>query len=50
MKSRWLSSGLLRRVVWQKFTDVSEVLSACTIKAMMMERASNYETVSSYIR
>jgi hypothetical protein len=23
---RWLSSGLLRRVVWQKLTDVSEVL------------------------
>jgi hypothetical protein len=23
---RWVSSGLLRRVVWYKFTDVSEVL------------------------
>jgi hypothetical protein len=23
---RWMSSGLLRRVVWQKFTDVLEVL------------------------
>jgi hypothetical protein len=22
----WLSSGLLRRIVWQKFTDVSEML------------------------
>jgi hypothetical protein len=25
---RWLSSGLLRRVVWWKFTDVLEVLAA----------------------
>jgi hypothetical protein len=31
---RWLSSGLLRRVVWQKFTDVAEVLAASIIRAM----------------
>jgi hypothetical protein len=29
----WLSSGLLRRVVWQKFTDVSEVLAASINRA-----------------
>jgi hypothetical protein len=29
---RWLSSGLLCRVVWLKFTDVSEVLAASTIR------------------
>jgi hypothetical protein len=28
------SSGLLRRVVWLKFTDVSEVLTASVIRAM----------------
>jgi hypothetical protein len=32
-ESRWLSSGLLRRVVWWKFTDVSEVLAASIIRA-----------------
>jgi hypothetical protein len=31
----WLSSGLLRRVIWWKFTDVSEVFAA--IIALMME-------------
>jgi hypothetical protein len=31
---RWLSSGLLRRVIWYKFTDVSEVLTASIIRAM----------------
>jgi hypothetical protein len=30
---RWLSSGLLRSVVWKKFTDVSEVLAAFIIRA-----------------
>jgi hypothetical protein len=24
---KWLSCGLLRRVVWSRFTDVSEVLT-----------------------
>jgi hypothetical protein len=33
--SRWLSSGLLRRVVWLKFTDVSEVLAASIIRAII---------------
>jgi hypothetical protein len=31
---RWLSSGLLRRAVWWKFTDVSEDLAAAIIRAM----------------
>jgi hypothetical protein len=45
----WLSSVLLRRVVWKKFTDVSEVLAAFIIRAMramitlMMEAASTSE-------
>jgi hypothetical protein len=32
---RLLSSGLLRRVVWYKFTGVSEVLLASIIRAMI---------------
>jgi hypothetical protein len=28
---RWLSSGILRRVVWSKFADVSEMLAASII-------------------
>jgi hypothetical protein len=52
--SRWLSSGMLRRVVWQKFSEVSDVLPASTIRviALMMEAVSTsitsvnfYETV-----
>jgi hypothetical protein len=39
---------LLRRVVWQKFTNVSEVLAAFIIRAkmrgLMMEAASTSET------
>jgi hypothetical protein len=31
---RWLSSGLLRRVDWYKFTGISEQLAASTIRAM----------------
>jgi hypothetical protein len=31
---RWPSSGLLRRAIWKKFTDVSEVLAASIIRAM----------------
>jgi hypothetical protein len=34
LRRRWLSSGLLRHVVWQMFTDVSEVLAAPNIRAM----------------
>jgi hypothetical protein len=30
----WLSSGLLRHVVWKKFADVSEVLAASIIRAL----------------
>jgi hypothetical protein len=37
---------MLSRVVWQKFTDVSEVLAASIIStiALMMEAASTFET------
>jgi hypothetical protein len=39
---------MLRRVIWQKFTDISEVLAASIIRAMsdalMMEAASVSET------
>jgi hypothetical protein len=42
-----LFSGLLRCVVWYKFTDVSEVLAASIIRTMiiglMMEAASTSE-------
>jgi hypothetical protein len=44
---RWLSSGLLRRLDWYKFTNVSEVLSASiitTISALMMKAVSTSET------
>jgi hypothetical protein len=34
---------MLRRVVWYKFTDVSEVLIASIIIAMMIEAASTSE-------
>jgi hypothetical protein len=34
----------LRRVVWQTITDVSEVLAASIIIALMMEAASTSET------
>jgi hypothetical protein len=35
---------MLRRVVWYKFTDISEVVSASIIIALMMEAASISET------
>jgi hypothetical protein len=41
---RWLRSRLLRRVVWYKFTDVSEVLAASIIEAMWSLTASTSET------
>jgi hypothetical protein len=34
----WLSSGLLRRLVWYKFTDVLEVLAASIIRVMSGDR------------
>jgi hypothetical protein len=45
---RWLSSGILRRIVWYKFTDVSEVPWQGSIlsdrfaylKTLMMQEAS----------
>jgi hypothetical protein len=42
-----MSSGLLGRVVWYKFKDISEVLAASIIKAMislMTEAANTSET------
>jgi hypothetical protein len=41
---RWLSSGFLRHVVWYKSTEVSEVLAASIISALMMEAANTSET------
>jgi hypothetical protein len=32
---RWLSSGILRRVVYQKFTNVSEVLAASIVGKLL---------------
>jgi hypothetical protein len=39
-----ISSGLSCHVVRQKFTDISEVLTACIIRAMRLEAASISET------
>jgi hypothetical protein len=39
---RWMSSGLLRRAVWQKFTDVSEVLAASIIRVMQAPLKHQY--------
>jgi hypothetical protein len=50
---RWLSSGLLLRVVWYKFTDVSQVLSASIIRkiiALMMEAARTSGTQANFTR
>jgi hypothetical protein len=41
-----LSSGLLRRVVWYKFTDVSDVLAASIIRAIIALIALVMEAVS----
>jgi hypothetical protein len=38
-----VSSGLLRRVAWQKFTDVSEVLAASIIRAMTVSTSETSE-------
>jgi hypothetical protein len=35
-RARWLSSALLRRVVWYKFIDVSKVLAASIIRAIAL--------------
>jgi hypothetical protein len=41
---RWLSSGLYRRVVWYKFSDISEVLPASIIRVTHRpnDRGSQY--------
>jgi hypothetical protein len=36
------------RFVWQKFTDVSEVLAASIIKAMMEAASTSETSVNSY--
>jgi hypothetical protein len=41
---RWVPSRLLRRVVWNKFTDVSEVLAASIIRVMMEAAVNFYHT------
>jgi hypothetical protein len=41
-----MTSGMLRRAPWQKFTDVSEVLTASI--ALMMEAVSTSETSVSF--
>jgi hypothetical protein len=49
---RWLSSGILRRVVWQKCTDVSEVIIGSIIRAiaLMMEAVNTSEIRQTYTR
>jgi hypothetical protein len=47
--SRWwtstlLSSGMLHRVVWWKFSDVSEMLTCLHHQVLMMEAVSTSET------
>jgi hypothetical protein len=39
---------MLRRVVWYKFTDVSEVLVACIVCAMTMEAVSTSEKSANF--
>jgi hypothetical protein len=41
---RWLSSGLLRRVVWYKFNDVLPASIISAMIALIMETASISET------
>jgi hypothetical protein len=41
----WLVSGLLRRVVWWKFTDVSEVLPASAANVLELLGASINRTI-----
>jgi hypothetical protein len=44
---RWLSSGLLRLVVWWKVTNVSAVLTASIIR-VMMKATSTSETLENF--
>jgi hypothetical protein len=39
-----LFSGLLRRVVWQELTDVSEMLAVSIIRAMRLNGATAQKT------
>jgi hypothetical protein len=41
-----MSSGMLCRVVWQKLTDVSEVLTASIITTTLMMQAVNTSETS----
>jgi hypothetical protein len=48
---RWLPSRMLCHVVWQKFTDVSEVLASSIIRAriaLMMEATSTSEMLVNF--
>jgi hypothetical protein len=46
---RWLSSGMLRRVVLYKLADSSEVLTASIIRAMSHRPGDNQQVVWMYI-
>jgi hypothetical protein len=48
LSRRWLSSGLLRRVVWKKFTDVAEVLAASVIRAISNLHTRRCENLKSH--
>jgi hypothetical protein len=41
---KWLCFGLLRSVIWYKFTDVSDVLAASVIRPIIMDVANTSET------
>jgi hypothetical protein len=45
---RWLSSGLLFRFVWKKFTDVSEVLAAYIFRVIMEVASTSKTSVKFY--
>jgi hypothetical protein len=43
-----MSYGMLRRVVWYKFTDVSEVLTASSIDLMTLVTTRAMEAVNTF--
>jgi hypothetical protein len=46
---RWLYSGMLRRVIWWKLTDVSEVFTSSIIRAMSKLPRENGECMQSHV-
>jgi hypothetical protein len=46
----WLFSGMLRRIVWYKLTDVSEVLAASIIRAMSTHHTDDGVYMAIFIR